>query len=948
MCVAGLGVFSCSDTYDLDTEQPSGLNSIYGYLEQEGNYTNAMRLIEDLGEKETLSKTGSKTLFVANDDAFAAFFASNPWGVKSYDGLSLAQKKLLLRTAMIDNPFTTSMLSTAEGPSKGEVCRRASSVTLYDSVLAVPSHSALADEILPPNERFDEIRAKYDTIVLFTDNSTAPPMLAFTEKFMTSNKIDYTDIDFVYNQPEGTRQANDVYINNAKVTDPNIFCLNGFIHKVDRVILPLDNMAEVIRKHPQTGIYSSILERFASPSYSRSNSETYKRSTGSNIDTTFVKRYFSDRTYGSGPSSNSNVSYESDDHGVGMPDGAKLKYDPGWNAYLPPINSDRGDAAMQEDLAVMLVPTDAAMDEWWNNGGGAVIKDFYGSLENTPASVLDDLVRANQLISFIGAVPSRFSDVLNDAQEPLGITTADVDSVILACNGAIYLTNKVFAPTSYSSVMFPAVIDVDNFNKIANAIEYLEYDAYLNSMVSNYILLLPTNNGLLNYIDPVSYGRTGTNKDYVQLWEVNYDPSKSPASALSVDVYNATLADDGTVTKNGSVDKHLTTGIRSSSFSEKNPTKNRFTDILDNIIIPEAYNPKKQYYKTKGNTFVRIDGDTEGAKVYGSLQQDVNNPLAVSQVYNMDNGKTLVVDGVPMSTTNSVAKLLGQHPETFSEFLQLLKDADALYKMNSYTNLLAGDQGVLEGDARGNLLNIKDGGTVGAEDIAANKKKVTYLLKNYHYTLYAPTNAAMQEAYRLGLPTHDDLIAAEVWDGWFNDSLKDDAQRDSVVEKIGCCPGDSAARIREVMLDFIKYHIQDNAVFIDEGFATGEYSSGKTALLKIGNDGKYTPARSYKIHVENINAGGAQPSMTVKDNIGNVRNVETDGGLYNMMAREYWYNNTENDAPSNTNLDNSSFVVIHAIDGPLIYADGKHNSLNGEYIEPTQFKYVYKPLVTTE
>lgn len=58
-----------------------------------GNYKNFLQLIDDLGETETLSKTGSKTLFIADDDAFAAFYANNEWGVKSYDQLSDAQKK---------------------------------------------------------------------------------------------------------------------------------------------------------------------------------------------------------------------------------------------------------------------------------------------------------------------------------------------------------------------------------------------------------------------------------------------------------------------------------------------------------------------------------------------------------------------------------------------------------------------------------------------------------------------------------------------------------------------------------------------------------------------------------------------------------------------------------------------------------------------------------------
>ena len=68
------GLNSCTDTYDLDTEQPGGLNSIYGYMADKGNFQNYMRIIKDLGQEEVLSKTGSKTLFLANDDAFEEFY----------------------------------------------------------------------------------------------------------------------------------------------------------------------------------------------------------------------------------------------------------------------------------------------------------------------------------------------------------------------------------------------------------------------------------------------------------------------------------------------------------------------------------------------------------------------------------------------------------------------------------------------------------------------------------------------------------------------------------------------------------------------------------------------------------------------------------------------------------------------------------------------------------
>ena len=99
LLAAGMGMYSCSDDYRLDDEKPSGINNIYGYMKDQGNFTNYLHLIDDLGLSEILSKTGSKTMFIADDDAFAKFYASNSWGVKSYEGLTLAQKKLLLNSS---------------------------------------------------------------------------------------------------------------------------------------------------------------------------------------------------------------------------------------------------------------------------------------------------------------------------------------------------------------------------------------------------------------------------------------------------------------------------------------------------------------------------------------------------------------------------------------------------------------------------------------------------------------------------------------------------------------------------------------------------------------------------------------------------------------------------------------------------------------------------------
>jgi len=990
LCAATFGTYSCVDKYDLDTKQPDGLNSIYGYLKQEGNYKTCLQLIDDLGESEVLAKTGSKTMFIADDDAFKEFFASNSWNVKDYAELTLAQKKILLYSAMIDNPFSTSMLSTATGPVKGVVCRRASSLTKYDSVLVVDSKSAYADEVLPKNYRFDDARKQNDTIVLFQDASMSAPLVHFNYKFISGNRLQSSDVDFIYNQPAGTRQNDDVYINNSKVIEPNIFCLNGFIHKVDKVVLPLDNMAEIIRKDPETSKWSSIVERFAVPYYTRSLTDTYNQLKGTNLKKVFNKRYFSDRSAGDdgeiGP-----LAIDDNDKAFE----ASLKFDPGWNGYACQKN---GEDKMQENMAVMIVPTDKAFNDWWESGSGKEIQAFYKTLDATPTSVLQRLINVNQLESMVSSVPSRFTDILDDANDQLGIKESDVESVTIGCNGLVYKTNKVFPPKAYSSVLFPVVVDTTNLSIIETAVSCMDYSAYLNSMTTQYIFLVPENDGMLTYIDPVSYGQTTT-----KMWKFKLNNSSTKKYLrIAADVYDCVFDESvGKWVETGSPVEIKDQDIRyineSLSSVTETPLRNRLEKLLDNIIVTSAFEVGKNYYRTKGNTYVRIESLTDGGKVYGGLQQKYNTPLTIKRngIYQKLNGYAVVLDGPIMGTTDNVAMSIKDIPQ-FSEFFSLLKETSVLHKDINVTNYML--TAPVRDEESGNMVDIKTYGEIGYEmDDPDNpdkekvgKQKVTYLLNNYQYTMFIPTNDAMKLAYAAGLPTYEQIREAEA-----KDSVGVDGEQ-----------GNEADKLREVVLDFIKYHIFDNSVFIDNGFESREYESQKTELIfatyvedvqtkikelhydsagkadsaylavpKVNGGkeawypikqtysdgsvevytGKYTSGKPFRATLS-VSSDGITiaDNLEMKDKSGNVSKVVTENGLYNIVAQEYWVSNTSTTEQSsatmsptdNSNkfyMNSSSFVVLHAIDKPLIYADGKHKNANNDVV-PTQFEYIYKPI----
>ena len=84
--VTTFGISSCKPDFDLDKRFPEWLGtSIFETLDKgfEGDsgkvykFTYFVRLIQDLDQEKILAKTGSKTLFVADDEAFERFFGPN-------------------------------------------------------------------------------------------------------------------------------------------------------------------------------------------------------------------------------------------------------------------------------------------------------------------------------------------------------------------------------------------------------------------------------------------------------------------------------------------------------------------------------------------------------------------------------------------------------------------------------------------------------------------------------------------------------------------------------------------------------------------------------------------------------------------------------------------------------------------------------------------------------
>jgi hypothetical protein len=833
--------------------QPSWLgNSIYERLQEDGNFTTLLRLVDDLGQHEVLSHTGSKTLFAANDSAFQEWFKQNSWGVSSYGQLSNSQKKLLLNNSMINNAYLIELLSNVSGnpPMEGKCMRRETAVSIYDSV------EILSPDKMPNTASWKRFKDSGKSIPIFKD-ATAAPMIHFLPAFSSFNKLTDEDLAILTNH-----QANNVkeaWVNGKKVVERDITCKNGYIQKVNGVIESSPNMAEIIRQHPNMSLWSHLLDRYSAPYYDAAGTREYNR-LYNNEDSVFTLRYFSDRSVNGDKN-------EVDPNGNTVK--ALLKFDPGWNHYMY-ANTMQYD--LHYDAGVMIVPTNEALEYWWDHGGKD-LQTEYGTWDSIPDATLSKLIRVNMLPTFTEAFPSKFNQVLNDAKEELGITPADVDSCFMGCNGVVYMTNKVFTPAEYASVAYPALAHASTMNVIYWAIDQLNFLPYLLSMDSHYSLLLPTNDAMLWYIDPATYGTIDrlTGLESPSILEFYYDGTKSAAERVQARRYQCTIDAEGNITR----------GARVQAQVDRKVVNDRLSRLMDQLIIVGDVRDGHEYYKSKGGTLLRVTKAADGRLAFiggwqsehGNLQLPVNN----NEIYLKENGESYqlngqkLVDGegqtykpyMPLGAQNTVYLTLQQHEE-FSEFL----------------NLLDHDGADLLGTKLSNKYNA---------GLTNQGSKNLRLLDNYNYTIYVPTNESIRQLINDGLlPTWEDY-EAQTDDVWGSEALADSVRN----------------VLKDIIVSFIRYHVQDHSVAVNMAPEDGSYVNAYESMRRNLETGRFYPI--------DVNFAGGE--ITLKDVVGQTRHVVKQDGLYNLICREYWFDGSGN----NQTTFMASDAVVHLIDGPLLF-----------------------------
>lgn len=925
-------VQSCRDEYFYDDREPDFIGaSIYDYLSdsKNGDFTLFLRVIEDLSYKDVLKTTGSKTLFVADDEAFMTGI-KNKWGFDSYEQLTNAHKRMILYGAMLDNAYLLEMLSKMQSsganaePTPGQCLRRVTSASVTDTI------GLFYYEDLP--QANPDWMAFQDRGVRLALDATRPMMLHLIQEQLEMKNITERDLQVIVG--DDAARISDIYIFDKKVIKDksDVVCKNGYVHQLSGLLIPPSNMAEELRQNGDiaefdklsvsavinnekfdstTQIFSRILDRFAVPVPLNENNDivkTFNRlyNADREPEQIFVKQYYAES--GSSGKLDAYVDFNDVRHeAVG-----KLRYDPGWNAY------SEGGGNKELNMAAILAPSDKALVSYFSEGSGKGLIDRYGkevpnknqmsgliqAIDSIPLDVVNALANNHMQTSFNGTVPSKFAYIMDDARDDMHVSEDNHIKTMVANNGVVYVMDTLYSPARYISVISPIMLE-ESLRIFNDFIEQEGYASYLLSMDNDFTVVTTSDNSMI-YYSPYSEIKVTSGAREADKFKATINEEGNLAIVSLACTYTPETYD--TLTNTYADFKEGKEGAVSAALRKEIL---EYNIVLGNVNSKEDCDSRRKYYMSKGFGSVMVGRNSDGVvtSIAGGRERQNGTMIPVTSSFKQENGYTLQL-GTSMiqPPTQSVHDVLYNRSDAgdvFSDFYALLWPSESVMTM---------------------LLNSEKKNEWDKYRVFDKENMLVRMFDTYHYTVYVPTNESMAEAHAKGLPTWEDLEAE-------CDSIKklpNGVLKDSLMLNL-----EAGA---DLILNFVRYHFQDNSVFADNPRHTLA-----TDIGDVDGDGERDYEYKYKVNyetsslnnetnrfntvlVQSAERNGKQTiavrgdfgededaSLAACKNVCYVVNDDPDAEnkLYNIMTRDIQF--------SGKSVATSSYAVVHQIDGFLVY-----------------------------
>lgn len=396
----------CTDK-DVYYERPEWLEPpIYEVLKQKGNFKMYLECIDTTLYASVLKGAGLYTVFAPNDEAFSAFLSSR--GYTSVKNIPLAEIEKIVAYSIC--------YSTTSFDSIGVMGNFKYKTQYYALPYRDPefNNEWVVDQTMTNN--WSTSYNNYKFIPAFTSTFFAsfnPPLSA------TDYNVFFPNVTFTGKNIQG-----------GEIVKADMRAENGIIHEVSTVNLPLDNLADIIKK-PENSLFKSLVD--AKDAYGDYLFRTYTEVTSpttlkslqkimpkENIEKIFIKMY------------------------VGL----------NYSLNLENVIDESGRYTPEKSGYTLILPTETALNNYLQN---RVLK-YYTSINELPQEVIRTLIQAHMIPSLVW--PATYANSVNGNGDYLNgsgsngikFTESSITGATLASNGFVYQSNQVIKSRIFESV----------------------------------------------------------------------------------------------------------------------------------------------------------------------------------------------------------------------------------------------------------------------------------------------------------------------------------------------------------------------------------------------------------------------------------------------------------------------------------------------------------------
>jgi uncharacterized surface protein with fasciclin (FAS1) repeats len=420
--------FSCKDELqntDKYARPPWLAGKLFTQIKAHPELSTFAQCLELVKYDTIINTSGSYTVFAPNNEAFTLFLQSHP-EYTSVTDIPLEELSRIVKYHIVQNPWSTEQLksldvygwidSTDINNDKPRGFKRETLLRDKDPKFGVMYNENKVLVII------DTLQSNWYRRQL-TDSRKNVPI--FYKEYFDIYDLNWNDFLFYFDR--SFDDPKDMYYANGKITTSNIFAENGFIHEIDRVVVPLKNASQLLSTKTGNLSYSKFLDLAnVFPEFTYNQNATYKQpgaDQGYTVDSLF------DIMYPQLAFNLTNERTKAPTGSLGLPSNVTIRYHHG-----------------------MIAPTNDAFDAFINQYIAG--PNHWGSLSQTPIHI--KRMMANTHLSTNAIYPSDFvKGFYNGEKDIVNVDPATVIQKEFGSNCTFIGVNQMIVPRAFKSITGP-------------------------------------------------------------------------------------------------------------------------------------------------------------------------------------------------------------------------------------------------------------------------------------------------------------------------------------------------------------------------------------------------------------------------------------------------------------------------------------------------------------